>query len=260
MTPIPVTPATLPRFRELCAREPLYGSRSLCAHLADTAQSFLLEGPQPAALSLEGNTLTVVPPALPDPALLAGFLADRPEVTQVDSTLELCTRLQARLGGELDSSFFMRCDAPTLPPADPCLRILPSPALEPVFQILIGSHPFYQTHLRFDSWAAGLSRLLELGLSEVYTLEAEGRLVGTGRLMSQDHHAGAIGAVAVLPQYRGRDYGTQMSAFLTRRVLELGKTPVLISGYDAVAALYRPLGYRDTGRWGELYLKGVPQG
>jgi hypothetical protein len=55
MSCLPVTDKTLPRFREVCACERLFGSRSLCAHIAGTAQSFLLEDALPAALSLTGG-------------------------------------------------------------------------------------------------------------------------------------------------------------------------------------------------------------
>jgi predicted GNAT family acetyltransferase len=45
-----------------------------------------------------------------------------------------------------------------------------------------------------------------------------------------------------------------MSRFLVKRILEKGKTPRLISGYDEVAELYRQVGFETRGRWGELYL------
>ncbi len=253
MSCLPVTAGNLPRFRELCAGERLFGSRSLCAHIAGTARSFLLEGFAPAALSLAENVLTVVSPGIADLGPLEPFIAEYTEIAEVHSTLALCVRLQEKLGGDLESSFFMHCIAPIFPEEDSGIRILPDPAPEIVFGILQGSHSYYQEHLQFAPWSAELKRWQELGLTELYALEAEGRLVGTGRILSQDDVAGAIGGVAVLPAYRNRGYGRQMSAFLTRRVLELGKTPVLISGYDEVAALYRSIGYQETGRWGELY-------
>ncbi|MEG1578258.1 MAG: hypothetical protein RR336_05800 [Oscillospiraceae bacterium] len=58
----------------------------------------------------------------------------------------------------------------------------------------------------------------------------------------------------VRPEYRHRGLGAHMSTFLTNRILEKGKTPRLNSGYDAVAELYRQVGYVTCGRWGELYL------
>ena len=63
-----------------------------------------------------------------------------------------------------------------------------------------------------------------------------------------------IAAVAVVPEYRHRGLGSRISRFLVKRILEKGKTPRLISGYDEVAELYRQVGFETCGRWGELYL------
>lgn len=254
MTCALVTPQTLPRFQELCALEHLFGSRCRCANIAGTAKSYLLDGPVPAALSLAQGVLTVVSYSMKDVGPLLEFVADHKEIVEIDSTLDLCTQLQEELGGTLESSFFMRCNTPTFPPKNPALSIVPSPAFPAVFTILQNSHPYYKENLHYDSWSAELERWLELGLSELYGLEVEGVLVGTGRILSHDDEAAAIGSIAVLPTYRNRGYGSQMSAFLTQRVIELGKVPVLISGYDEVASLYRSIGYCETGRWGELYL------
>lgn len=251
---LPLSEEQFENFRAACSTEPLFGSRSLCAHTAGTAKSFWLDAPTPAALSLSGKVLTVTSPGLPPLEPILALILEHPEIGEIDSTLALCAALQERLGGELESSWFMRCDAPRFPEPDPSLEILADPPPEAVFFVLQQSHPFYQTHLHFETWAEELFRWRELGLSELYGLKLEGQLVGTGRILSQDDAAGAIGAVAVIPPFRGRGFGRQISAFLTRRVLELGKTPVLISGYDEVAALYRSIGYTEQGRWGELYL------
>ena len=85
-------------------------------------------------------------------------------------------------------------------------------------------------------------------------LTVDGKVVGTGSIISQDETCGAIAAVAVIPEYRHRGLGSRISRFLVQRILELGKTPRLISGYDAVAELYMQIGFAPCGRWGELYL------
>lgn len=249
-----LTPELLKPFRSACSAERLFGSRSLCAHTAGTAESFYLAGDIPAALSLSGGVLTVVSPGLPPLDPILSFILERPEIGEIDGTLAFCAALRERMGGELESSWFMRCDTPRFPAPDPSLRISSDPPPEEIFSVLQQSHPFYREHLRFAPWAEECSRWRALGLTELYGLLWEGHWVGTGRILSQDDAAGAIGAVAVIPSARGRGFGRQISAFLTRRVLELGKTPVLISGYDEVAALYRSIGYTEQGRWGELYL------
>ena len=123
-----------------------------------------------------------------------------------------------------------------------------------MFSVLQRSHEYYRTHLRFAPWAEDLGRRLDTGLAEVYQLELDGEVVATGSIASQDDECGVIAAVAVVPEYRLRGLGSRVSRFLVKRILELGKTPRLISGYDEVAELYRQVGFDACGRWGELYL------
>ena len=89
---------------------------------------------------------------------------------------------------------------------------------------------------------------------ELYQLEAGGEVVGTGCIGSEDDECGVLAAVAVVPEFRHRGLGSRISRFLVKRILEKGKTPRLISGYDEVAELYRQVGFVPCGRWGELYL------
>ena len=127
-------------------------------------------------------------------------------------------------------------------------------SLEASFAVLQRSHEYYRTHLRFDAWSADLRQKLDRGLMELYQLEAGGEVVGTGCIGSEDDECGVLAAVAVVPEFRHRGLGSRISRFLVKRILEKGKTPQLISGYDEVAELYRQVGFVPCGRWGELYL------
>jgi predicted GNAT family acetyltransferase len=79
--------------------------------------------------------------------------------------------------------------------------------------------------------------------------------VATGSITAEDDECGIVGAVAVLPEYRRRGFGTRISRFLTERIMEKGKTPRLMSGEDKVADLYTKSGYEVCGRWGQLFLE-----
>ena len=77
--------------------------------------------------------------------------------------------------------------------------------------------------------------------------------IGTGMIVSEDERHAVLAAVAVIPDYRHRGIGTEITRYLVNRILEKGKIPCLISGYDAVAELYRQVGFQEEGRWGEWY-------
>ena len=251
-----LTDARISDFQTACAYERVFGSRALTLlrtyGLEDSPARFYLcerDGCPTAALSLLDGVLTVSAneQAAPEPiAELARSLG----VREVDTNWKQCEALQKILGGTTDSSYYMvyQGGVPDSGPPD-----LSPGELHAVFDVLQRSHEYYRTHLRFDSWAEDLKRRCALGLTELYQLEQDGKVIGTGCIISEDDECGVIGAVAVVPEYRRQGYGLQISRFLVRRILKKGKTPRLISGYYVVARLYEQVGFIACGRWGEWY-------
>lgn len=251
-----LTAAKLADFQAACAYERVFGSRALTIlrayGLEDGHARFYLceeDGCPTAALSLLDGVLTVSANAQAASEPIAA-LAQSLGVKEIDTNWDQCEALQKILGGTTDSSYYMVYKGDT--PDSNCPDLCPGD-LRAVFEVLQRSHEYYQTHLRFDPWAEDLARRCTLGLTELYQLEQDGQVIGTGCIASEDDECGVVGAVAVVPEYRHRGYGRQISRFLVRRILEKGKTPRLISGYDEVARLYEQVGFVACGRWGELY-------
>lgn len=254
---IPVTAADTPDFTAACAHEHIFGSRALTAlrayGLGDPSVQFYLcrKGREPAAaLYLADGVLTISSDERADPAPIADLI-QRMQVHEVDTNWTQCQALQNLVGGTTESSYYMvyrgaplQGSFPDIHPGDPCA----------VFDVLQRSHEYYRTHFVFDSWAADLNRRLSRGLSELYQLEVDGAVIGTGSVASTDDECGVIGAVAVVPEHRHKGWGSYITRFLVQRIQAMGKTPRLVSGYDEVAELYRQIGFAPCGRWGELYL------
>ena len=254
---IAVTAAEVPDFLTACTHEHVFGSRirtALRAHgLGDPALQFYLcrKGREAAAaLCLADGVLTISADERADPGPIAE-LVQREAVHEIDAGRALCQSLQELLGGRLESSYFMVYRG--IPQPVDCPDIVHGDK-RAVFDVLQRSHEYYQTHLTYNSWAADLDLRLSRGLAELYQLELDGQVIGTGSIVSWDAECGVIGAVAVVPEYRHRGLGTRISRFLVQRIREAGKTPRLVSGYDEVAELYRQIGFAPCGRWGELYL------
>lgn len=247
----------IPPFVRACAYERVFGSKILTAlhayGLEDPRARFwmLLENEQPtAALYLTGDVLIISACSTADPAPIAALVQEL-NVHEVDTNWEQCVALQSLLGGTTDSSYYMVYRGKAVAESFSDISI---GDLQTVFGVLQRSHEYYRTHLTFDAWSGDLRQKLSRGLMELYQLEANGEIVGTGCIVSEDDECGVIAAVAVVPEYRHRGLGTRISRFLVQRILEKGKTPRLISGYDEVAELYRQVGFESCGRWGELYL------
>lgn len=247
-------------FSKVCSFEHVFGSRALASlqlyGLTDTRHSFYLSldaaGRPDAALHLNGDVLTIVTIGGPPIEELAAFVKQKGAV-EIDSTLEQDTRLQKILGGEIESSFFMEYPF-SEPPAVPDGEIALTQDAKAVYQVLCRSHEYYRDHLEYEPWAADLEKRWQAGAAQTILLTENGCPVATGSVISSDAEAGAVAAVAVVPECRGRGLGSTVSAWLTAHIVKQGKRPVLISGYDEVAELYHRLGYQATDRWGELYL------
>lgn len=253
---VPLTPENYPLFRQACTYERIFGSKCLCSsRIFGGAEGWSfwlgLAGTHPAcAMQLCGGVLSCSSDGTLPPQELADFMRAR-GVHELDSGEAECRAVQAILGGALDSSHYMYYDAADCPAPD--LPIAPCADLHDAFTVLQRSHEFYRTHYRFAPWAAELRARIDAGTAELYTVALDGQIIGTGSIISRDDRVGVPAAIAVVPEYRHRGIGADISRFLTRRVLELGLQPALIAGYDEVMALYRLVGYTPGSRWGELY-------
>lgn len=252
-----LTSELVPVFKEACNHEHVFGSRMITAlkgyGLEDPKALFwvqLQDDVPTAALQLSAGVLTIAACPVSEAAPIAQLIRQHP-VHEIDTNWDQCAALQEILGGTTDSSYYMVYTGGIIEEAFPDIQ---PGAPETVFGILQRSHEYYRTHLSFPVWYADLKQRLDLGLAELYQLEVDGEYVGTGCIGSQDEESAALIAVAVVPEFRHRGLGTRMSRFLVKRIQEMGKTPRLISGYDAVAELYRQVGFEICGRWGELYI------
>ncbi|MCI9484510.1 MAG: GNAT family N-acetyltransferase [Clostridiaceae bacterium] len=249
----PLTPEGVPAFTAACAHEHVFGSKALTAlrahGLSGPACRFWHCGSDAALCLSDGVLLLSAAEGFPTGPVAE--LARREQVQEIDTTLPAAQALQRGLGGTLETSFFMEYRA--APPEPPFPPLIPG-RLPDVFEVLCASHEYYRTHLDYPSWSEGVCLRLGCGLAEVWQLDIGGAPAAVGAILSSDEECAVIGPVAVRPEHRHQGLGAAISLFLTARALGMGKTPRLVSGYDAVAELYRKIGYTECGRWGELYL------
>lgn len=250
-------PRQYPAFYRACSYEHVFGSKILTALHAygmhDPRAKFwlLLDGDAPTAALYKTGSVLVISAAPEADAAPIAELVKAEDIHEVDTNWDQCAALLSLLGGTTDSSYYMVYRGGEINEAFPDIA---AGDLETVFGVLQRSHEYYRTHLTFDTWSDDLRQKLERGLMELYQLDVDGEIVGTGCIVSEDDECGVIAAVAVVPEHRHKGLGSRISRFLVQRILEKGKTPRLISGYDEVAELYKQVGFETCGRWGELYL------
>lgn len=254
----PLTDSLRAAFRTACYYEQVFGSK-----IQNALQTYGLDDPTHrfwvcteesfpcGALFLNGDVLIVSALDRISPEDIMAVLKNH-DVHEIDCSWDLCEKLQSKLGGYTESSYYMVYEGPTVEEEFP--DILPA-QLPEVFRVLQESHEYYRTHLNYDVWSADLNSRTEQGFTQVFQLVRDGKVVGTGSIFSQDDTCGVLAAIAVVPEYRHQGLGKYISRFLVSRIQAMGKTPRLISGYDEVAELYKQIGFTPCGRWGELYLE-----
>ena len=253
---VKLTEEMIPAFTAVCAWEHVYGSKMVTClktyGLETERHHFYLcteDGEPAAALYSDGSILTVTSNGKVNPAEVKE-IAEKEQVSEINCSDALCMTLHEMMGGETDSSWFMVYRGGPAKTTDP--DIVPGD-LRAIFDVLQRSHSYYREHYRFDTWSADIQAKLDRGQIELYQLVQDGEVVGSGSVVSQDDVCRIVGSVAVVPEYRHQGLGSRISMYVTARILELGKTPRLMSGYDEVADLYRQGGDETCGRWGELY-------
>ncbi len=123
---------------------------------------------------------------------------------------------------------------------------------EQTFYILKQSNPHYHNNVNYDEWLANIQLTTQANLSKCYFLLVDDTVVGTGAIVATSDKYGVVGAVAVLPPYRGNGYGFEISQFITKQILQLNKQPVLMTSGDNIVNLYSKVGYKTTHKWGYI--------
>lgn len=142
-----------------------------------------------------------------------------------------------------------------LPPelALPPQAELPQPPLQEVFPLLC--RVFEEMRgVPFDLWYAGVSHKLRHGLAVVAGRRADGILVSTAGIYNANRSIEVLGAVATLPEYRGRGFAGELLLSLAAGVRSRGKLPYIVSKTQRAQQLYQRLGFVFEGQCCSLNL------
>ncbi|MDD2956311.1 MAG: GNAT family N-acetyltransferase [Oscillospiraceae bacterium] len=121
------------------------------------------------------------------------------------------------------------------------------PRLEEVFSVL--SRVFEELRdMPFDMWYTTVSHKVRHGLALVAGEEVDGVLAATAGIYNQNSGIAVLGAVATLPEYRGRGCAGRLVSSLALRAMEEGRAPYIVSKNDHARRLYEKLGFAPVGQ------------
>ena len=254
----PVYGYNMPDFKVACTLQRIFGAKNMaslrCYGLNSNEASFWIAYQQQkpiAGITLQNGVAAISSNGTIDTDELLDFCKQN-NVKEIESCLEDIEKIYKRGIGEKDSSWFMeylKKETPTN-----YIEMKSCHDLKDMFDVLQKSHPFYQEHYTFETWSKDVAKRTAANESEEYILEIDGEIIGCGSVGAIDEEVATVSSIAVVPEKRCHGYGSGITMFITKRILELGRKPVLIAGYDEVAELYVKLGFDKCGKWGELYL------
>lgn len=130
-----------------------------------------------------------------------------------------------------------------LPPQKDLLQ----PPLQEVFPLLCQIFEELQG-TPFDLWYSGVSHKLRHGLAVVAGKWADGQLVSTAGIYNANRNVEVLGAVATLPEYRGRGFAGELLLALAAGARSRGKLPYIVSKNQQARRLYEKLGFAFQGQ------------
>lgn len=255
---IPVNHDNLTDFQKACEIQRIFGAKNMaslrCYGLDSKEASFWIaynENKVVGSIYLQGGVAAISSDGRIDTDELLDFCKEN-NVAEIESSFEDVEKIFQRGIGEKDSSWFMEYPSKQIPTNYIDMR--PCENLKEVFDVLQKSHKFYQEHYTFETWSKDVAKRKAANEAEEYVLEIDGEVIGCGSVGAIDDEVATVSSIAVIPERRCHGYGSGITMFLVKRIIELGRKPVLIAGYDEVAELYDKLGFNKCGKWGELYL------
>lgn len=201
-----------------------------------------------AAVSLFSGCLTLSAAAGADIDELADFARAVGGFKSLEASAIVCKEL--KLGGEYAEFNVMRYAKGRF---DGELGIVcENPPVREIYDILCRADPPFGKTADFAGWYTHTSHLFRHGLGFAGLILKDDNPVSTGGVYAMGDNPAVISCVATLPDFRGRGYATKIIKYLANKILDTGKTPVLLCEDGRLAGYYARLGFSDEGRCGRI--------
>ncbi len=198
-------------------------------------------------ISLLDGAATVV--LRPDAAVseeLAAFLCMQPEIRSVRTSDEVARKLAAYGGWTLETGVVMtpgrELQQPTVQP-----EILSPRECYPVLSACFG-----ECMPPFEAWYVDVSHRVRHGCCRIVGLREQGSPYACAMTTAECDGGALIGAVATLPQGRGKGAASANVLTLAHSLMNEGRRVYLSPKNEHAHALYTRIGFEDCGGWGSL--------
>jgi len=119
--------------------------------------------------------------------------------------------------------------------------------LRGIYDIL--NHSAFTGLPAYEIWLADTAARIRKGTARVTASFEEGRPVSTASALFETDSAVVIGAVATLPEFRGRGYAGMLVGALAEESAAAGKKVNLLCAHGDILDFYQTLGFVKAGEW-----------
>lgn len=123
------------------------------------------------------------------------------------------------------------------------------PPYSGLFRVLVDSDSFGENHPEYGEWLADLSRRVRRGTARIAAKAENGECVSCAMLVSVSENAAILGAVATLPEARGRGYASSLAEGLSESA---GERTVYLFCRPQMQSFYEKIGFEICGEYAEI--------
>jgi len=98
-------------------------------------------------------------------------------------------------------------------------------------------------------WLSDVSYRMKMSTASAKVAEAEGKAVACAMVLFETGSAALIGAVATLPEFRGRGFAGELVTSLAAEMTPKNKRTELLCAEGSIIDFYNKIGFEKTGEW-----------
>ena len=203
------------------------------------------EGEEGMVAAMMDGHLTLLPlkDALEETAL---FISMQPEIRSLRTNRATAEQLGELLPGwRLETGRVMKPGRTFHPSA-----VVSAPVLRMLYPVLTACFPGQLPP--FDVWYTDVHHRLRHGLCRLAAVEVDDRVAACAMTTAECVGGGVIGAVATLPDYRGRGFASDCVSTLAASLQKEDRQVYLSPKNVGAERLYANLGFVPCGEWGSL--------
>lgn len=131
-----------------------------------------------------------------------------------------------------------------------------TPEIKEAYELIVKAADKYFVPPKFDDFYVDINHKLRHGTMRLLGLYDEGSLTAVAMTVAESQKGAVIGAVACLPEFRNKGYGTYLVNHLTNMLVDEGRNVFIHRAEHANKAFYDNLKFTHFDGWCEYHFKG----